>query len=87
MSKPPDLGSLLPDTPQFHAERDRLDAALRDEFDRLVEAYRFHAFHFYQRPFVSYRILAALVRDGWRLVRDKADPIPEGELSKVAGTS
>src|SRR5262249_40386608 len=63
----PPIIAPLPSSPQFLVERDALDPALREIFDRLVEAYRFYAFSFYHRPFVSYRILAALVRDGWRL--------------------
>lgn len=76
MPTPPDP-TFLPDTPPFLAERDKLDPALRTEFDRLVEAYRFHAFQYYERPFVSYRILAALVRDGWRLSAESRDPSTE----------
>ena len=71
----PDPIELLPTSPQFVAEREALDPALREEFDRLVEAYRFHAFQFYNRPFVSYRILAALVRDGWGLARKSETPV------------
>lgn len=56
----------IPDSPQYRAERDGLPAHLREEFDALVESYRFHAFVIYEKPFVSYKVLAALVRDGWR---------------------
>lgn len=76
VSMPRDRGSLLPDSPQFLAEREALNPALHKEFDQLVEAYRFHAFYFYQRPFVSYRILAALIRDGWRLAEDAVESTP-----------
>lgn len=63
----------LPDTPAFHDERSRLPEDLRSEFDSLVETYRYYAFMHYERPFVSYKILADLIRDGWRAT---ADPIP-----------
>ncbi len=56
----------LPDTPAFHSERDALPEDLRIVFDAIVETYRFYAFIHYERPFVSYKILADLVRDGWR---------------------
>jgi hypothetical protein len=65
--------SSLPDSPAFHEERACLPEGLRSEFDSLVETYRFYAFMHYERPFVSYKILADLVRDGWR---PAADPIP-----------
>jgi hypothetical protein len=48
------------------SEREALPEELRDEYMRLVEAYRYHAFLIHSQPFVSYRVLAALIRDGWR---------------------
>ncbi len=57
----------LPTTQAFLDERERVPEELREEFDRLVEMYRYHAFIHYSRPFVSYRILADLILDGWRL--------------------
>jgi hypothetical protein len=56
----------LPNTPAFHSERESLPKDLRSDFDSLVETYRFYAFVHYERPFVSYKILADLVREGWR---------------------
>jgi hypothetical protein len=53
--------------PKMIAERDSLPEAVREEFMKLVEAYRFHAMQIHAQPFVSYRVLAALIRDGWRL--------------------
>lgn len=63
----------LPNTPAFHRERSCLPEDLRSEFDSLVETYRYYAFMHYERPFVSYTILADLICDGWRAT---ADPIP-----------
>lgn len=57
----------LPDSSQYRAEREALPEQLRDAFDDLVESYRFHSFTIYDRPFVSYKVLAALVREGWRV--------------------
>lgn len=68
----------LPTSEPFLAERQRLPEHLRPRFDNLVEAYRFHAFRFYQRPFVSYKILAALVADGWRIGRTEGSEVPGG---------
>lgn len=56
----------MPDSAQYRGERESLPVDLRPAFDALVESYRFHAFVIYEKPFVSYRVLAALVRDGWR---------------------
>jgi len=55
-----------PVSAQYQAERDRLEPELRPTYDALVESYRFHAFVHHRQPFVSYKVLAALVRDGWR---------------------
>jgi hypothetical protein len=46
--------------------RSSLQDELRPIFDQLVEEYRFHATVLHGSPFVSYAILAALVKDGWR---------------------
>lgn len=56
-----------PSSPQYHAERERLEPGLRPTYDLLVESYRFHAFVHHRQPFVSYKVLASLIRDGWRL--------------------
>jgi len=51
---------------------DSLPKELRREFDRIVEDYKFAATLRYNRPFVSYIVLADIIRTGWRRV---ADPI------------
>jgi len=56
----------LANSAQYRLEREALPPELRPAFEALVESYRFHAFVIYEKPFVSYRVLAALVRDGWR---------------------
>lgn len=55
----------MPDTEAYRSERANLAPHLVSTFDALVEAYRYHAFVHHHRPFVSYKVLAALVRDGW----------------------
>jgi hypothetical protein len=39
---------------------------LKPIFERLVAEYQFHCMERYGRPFVSYAVLADLVKDGWR---------------------
>ena len=56
----------LPRTPAFLAERERLEEGLRDHYDRLVEEYRYFAVVHHKHPFVSYKVLADLIRGGWR---------------------
>lgn len=46
--------------------RESLPEELRPFFDLLVAEYQFFAKMHYQRPFVSYVILADLVKNGWR---------------------
>jgi len=56
----------LPSTPAYFKQRDKLPEDLRGDFDELVKWYRFYAFCHHTRPFVSYKILADLVREGYR---------------------
>ena len=56
----------LPNTLAFHKERQKLPRELQDVYDSLVLSYRFFANIHHNHPFVSYKILADLVRDGWR---------------------
>lgn len=53
------------------SERDKLAPDLRPHFDNLVEAYRYNALLNHGAPYVSYKVLASLIRDGWR---QSADP-------------
>lgn len=57
----------LPTTPGYLAERLGLPGASRDEFDQLVLWYRYYAELHHKTPFVSYKVLADLIRAGWRL--------------------
>jgi len=46
--------------------RNGLPEDLRPVFDQLVEEYRYHSTVIHGKPFVSFAVLAELVRDGWR---------------------
>jgi len=66
----------LPDPDPWKASKKHLEAReslppdLRPIFDALVADYRFAATRRHNAPFVSYVVLADLIRQGWRL----ADP-------------
>jgi hypothetical protein len=62
---------------QKHEEaRQALPPELRPFFDELVADYRFAGVMHYNQPFVSYLILADLVRDGWRRTGERKGPQP-----------
>jgi len=56
----------LPSTPAYLEQREALDLGLRGYFDTLVQDYRYYAQVHHKQPFVSYKVLAELVRLGWR---------------------
>jgi len=59
--------AVAPQRSAKHAEaRDALDERLHAAFDALVQDYQFYASVHYASRFVSYLILADLVRAGWR---------------------
>ena len=47
--------------------RNGLPEELREVYDDLVAQYSFHTTRLFGRGYVAYEVLAALVRDGWRL--------------------
>lgn len=53
-------------SPAYLEQLASLPSALRSQYSELVEEYRFYAFTHHSFPFVSYRILADLIRSGWR---------------------
>ena len=59
---------------KHEAARNTLSDELRPVFDDLVVDYKFAGTKYYGSPFVSYLILAELVRLGWRL---GAEPLRE----------
>ena len=46
--------------------RNELADELKPIFDRLVDEYKFQALRLHGHPFVSYKVLGALVEEGWR---------------------
>lgn len=52
---------------KFQEAREALPEDLKGIYDDLVEQYAFHTERLYGRGYVAYRVLASLVRDGWRL--------------------
>jgi hypothetical protein len=58
-------------SPKHETARTSLPEELRPVFDALVAEYQFHSVKHYDRPFVSYIILADLVREGWRCTVSK----------------
>lgn len=52
---------------KHEASRNSLPDELKPIFDDLVTDYRFAATAHHRSPFVSYLVLADLVRAGWRL--------------------
>lgn len=63
----------LPSSAAYTEERDRLPETLRKEYDSLVHWYRYLATRHYSHPFVSYKILADLIREGWRQSADSIE--------------
>jgi hypothetical protein len=59
--------------------REGLTEEERPIFDRLVEEYRFQALRLHGHPFVSYKVLGALIEEGWR-------PTDEWKSSKTSDT-
>jgi len=56
-----------PDRSKKHEDaRNALPPDLHPAFDELVGDYKFAALRHHRRPFVSYLVLADLVREGWR---------------------
>jgi hypothetical protein len=51
--------------------RNTLEEKLKPIFDQIVSDYRFSATVRYSRPYVSYIVLADMVRAGWRCIDEK----------------
>ena len=63
----------LPNTAAYKEEREKLKRQLRGPFDDLVRWYRYFAVKHHSHPFVSYKVLADLIREGWRLSADPTE--------------
>jgi hypothetical protein len=59
--------------------RNSLPEGLRAVFDDFVADYRFAATKIHGSPFVSYMVLAEMVRAGWRLAAEPLSGKPEKE--------
>lgn len=63
-----------PPNPKREEARSSLTPELQDTFDELVADYQFFGVKHYDRPFVSYVIIADLVRQGWRCTTQQVRP-------------
>jgi hypothetical protein len=50
---------------RYLSKREDLPPALHAAYDFLVDSYRFYAFVHDRHPFVSYKVLASLILEGW----------------------
>ncbi|MFC1882219.1 hypothetical protein ACFL2S_12070 [Thermodesulfobacteriota bacterium] len=57
--------------PKMEKEIESLPDELKPIFKRIVDEYQYHCVLRYGRAFVSYAVLADLVRDGWKPIHDK----------------
>jgi hypothetical protein len=53
--------------------RDSLPEELRPIFDDFVADYKFHGTKRHGRPYISYIVLADMVRAGWRLAAEPTE--------------
>lgn len=58
--------------PRFHEAREYLPEELRLVYDDMVAEHAFFSLKHHGRKFVSYKIIADLVKEGWRLPAGKA---------------
>jgi hypothetical protein len=56
----------IPRSEKHELARDSLPRELRQHFDAFVDDYKFSAIAHYHKPFISYAVLADMVRCGWR---------------------
>ena len=54
-----------------------LPEELRPHYRSLVEQYAFHTTKFYGKGYVAYKVLAALIKDGWRQSVDASHDVLE----------
>jgi hypothetical protein len=67
------------DSKHYNAAKNSLPEELKPVFDSIVEHYRFHSLFRCGRPYVSYIVLADMVRAGWRKT---AAEVPEKSRPK-----
>jgi len=64
--------------------RDALPDDLKPVFDILVAEYKFFASIHHRTPFVSYVVLADLVRGGWRPPATSSEPRPIDQTDETS---
>ena len=64
-------------TPKHEEARNALPDDLKPVFDDFVADYKFAATKRYGSPFVSYIVLADMVRAGWRLTGEAEEETPQ----------
>jgi hypothetical protein len=57
---------------KFHEVRESLPEDLRPVYDEMVASYSFYSLKHHGREFVSYQVIADLVKDGWRPAANSA---------------
>jgi|GEM_PF-2086188 len=60
-------------TDKYQEGRNSLPDDLRPVFDALVEEYYFHSTVHYGKGYVAYKVLAALVKAGWRCSKSEEE--------------
>jgi hypothetical protein len=66
-------------TEKHEQARHSLPADLRPIFDYFVNDYRFAATKHHGAPFVSYTVLAEMIRAGWRLAAEPLGDVKTGD--------
>jgi hypothetical protein len=60
-------------SPKFLEARESLPPELRPIYDRLVDEYAYYTALHYGQGYVAYRVIASLVKSGWRVVEGSSD--------------
>lgn len=64
------------------SQRDEIASKLPEDlkpiFEQLVDEYKYHALLLHGHPFVSYKVLGALVEAGWRPTDDNTAKLKDG---------
>jgi hypothetical protein len=64
----------IPKSAKYLEARESLPLELRPIYDQLVDEYAFHTHLNYGAGYVAYKVIAALVRDGWRPATETKPP-------------
>ena len=76
------MGANFEKSEKYQAAGDSLPPELREVYRQLVEEYAFHTEVKYGRRYVTYEVLAQLVRSGWRL---SAEPMEDSSMPETEG--